>query len=135
MKASNCLILAIFEAFGCLFHLDLLLNFLKLEHYYGWLKYEWNGFDEDSSINVLCCLISNFEAFRLINLEVLEALLLIKKLLIKNWMELKFSLYEYEYGNHVIGFQVDCIEKEGIVCQCSVFACRFSMDVTVDSKY
>ena len=30
-------------------------------------------------------------------------------------MELKFSLYEYEYGNHVIGFQVDCIEKEGIV--------------------
>ena len=31
----------------------------------------------------LCCLISNFEAFRLLNLEVFETLLLIKKLLIK----------------------------------------------------
>ena len=42
-----------------------------------------NGFDEDLSNYVLCCLISNFEAFRLLNLEVFEALLLIKKLLIK----------------------------------------------------
>ena len=42
-----------------------------------------NGFDEDPSIYVLCCLISKFEAFRLLNLEVFEALLLIKKLLIK----------------------------------------------------
>ena len=55
----------------------------SIEHYYGWLKYEWNGFDEDPSIYVLCCLISNFEAFRLLNLELFEALLLIKKLLIK----------------------------------------------------
>ena len=38
---------------------------------------------KDPSIYVLCCLISNFEAFRLLNLEVFEALLLIKKLLIK----------------------------------------------------
>ena len=43
-----------------------------------------NGMDsEDPSIYVLCCLISNFEAFRLLNLDVFEALLLIKKLLIK----------------------------------------------------
>ena len=82
MKASSCLVLAIFEAFSCLFHRDLLLNFFKLEHYYGWLEYEWNGFDEDPSIYVLCCLISNLEPFRLLNLEVFEALLLIKKLLI-----------------------------------------------------
>ena len=81
MKASNCLILVIFEAFSCLFHRDLLLK--KLEHYFGRHKYEWNGFDEDPSIYVLCCLISNFEAFRLLNLEVFEALLLIQKLLIK----------------------------------------------------
>ena len=47
------------------------------------MKYEWNGFNEDPSIYVLCCLTSNFEAFRLLNLEVFEALLLIKKLLIK----------------------------------------------------
>ena len=41
--------------------------------------------DEDPSIYVLCCLflISNFEAFRLFNLELFEALLLIKKLLVK----------------------------------------------------
>ena len=31
-------------------------------------------------------LLSNFEGFRLLNLEVFEALLLIKKLLIKNWV-------------------------------------------------
>ena len=37
-------------------------------------------------IYVLCCLISNFEAFGLLNSEVFEALLLIKKLIIKNWV-------------------------------------------------
>ena len=41
------------------------------------------GFDEDPSIYILCCFISNFESFRLLNLEVFEALLLIKKLLVK----------------------------------------------------
>ena len=40
------------------------------------------GFDEDPSIYVLRCLISNFEDFRLLDLELFEALLLIKKLLI-----------------------------------------------------
>ena len=35
------------------------------------------------SIYVLCCLISNFEDFGLLNSEVFEALLLIKKLIIK----------------------------------------------------
>ena len=85
VKASNCLILAIFEAFSCLFHLDLLLNFKKLEHYYGKLKYEWNEFDEDPSIYVLCCLISNFEAFRLLNLEVFEAAYL------KNWVYVRYK--------------------------------------------
>ena len=38
-----------------------------------------NGIDRYPTIYVLCCLISNFEAFRLL----FEALLLIKKLLIK----------------------------------------------------
>ena len=37
----------------------------------------------DSIKLLLCCLNFNFEAFRLLNLEVFEALLLIKKLLIK----------------------------------------------------
>ena len=38
---------------------------------------------------LLCCLIANFEAFRLLNLELFEALLLMKKLLIKkNWVYL-----------------------------------------------
>ena len=42
---------------------------------------EW--IDEDPSIYVLCCLITNFEAFILLYLEVFEALLLIKKFVIK----------------------------------------------------
>ena len=65
-----------------------------------------NGMDsmksEDPSIYVLCCLISNLEAFRSLYLyyiytvfiisdkeqgfKVFEALLLIKKMLIKNWV-------------------------------------------------
>ena len=83
VKASNCLILANFWAFSCLFHRNPMLTFFKLEHFYGWLKYEWNGFVEYPSIYVLCCLISKFEAFRLLNLEVFETLLLIKMLLIQ----------------------------------------------------
>ena len=40
---------------------------------------------------LLCCLIANFEAFRLLNLELFEALLLIKKLLIKKLGVLKLT--------------------------------------------
>lgn len=38
MKALNCSIFAIFAYFIA----TCFLIFLKLEHYYGWLKYEWN---------------------------------------------------------------------------------------------
>ena len=48
-----------------------------------------NGMDSmKTPVYYLCIVLLNFnfEAFRLLNLEVFEALLLIKKLLIKNWV-------------------------------------------------
>ena len=42
MKALNCSIFAIFAYFIA----TCCLIFKKLEHYYGWLKYEWNRYKQ-----------------------------------------------------------------------------------------